>query len=190
MANIWYFWKIWVPSIFDLGLIYRWGRGAKFKNDLKQYVFYTICEKIKKKFFFTFFDFFWLFWLFRVKIWLFRGNRTFYQHFCNKMDQKKKKKKIGFFFTFFDFFDFLGVNVTFLEMRWLFGSLIATPKPYTTQAELIATTQPNPSQAPTQNLPEPPTAPGTWYGTSQIPLLVSTSTSTILTTYTFLLSTI
>ena len=45
--------------IFLVGLIYRWGKGPKLKNICINVTFsYTICEKIKKKFFLTFFDFF------------------------------------------------------------------------------------------------------------------------------------
>ena len=57
-------------------------------------IFVTKWTKKKKKNLDFFFDFF---WLFGAKIWLFGVDRTFSQHFCNKMDQKKKI----FFFTRF-----------------------------------------------------------------------------------------
>merc|ERR1712030_18991 len=44
--------------LFYLGLIYRWGKGLKPKMIKNSMFFYTICEKIKKNFIFTFFDFF------------------------------------------------------------------------------------------------------------------------------------
>ena len=41
-----WFEKIWVPPHFLVGLIYRWGKGAKFKNICINVTFsYTICEK-------------------------------------------------------------------------------------------------------------------------------------------------
>ena len=84
--------------IFLVGLIYRWGKGPKTKNICINVTFsYTICEKIKKKNFFTFFTF--------LTFW--GDNGTFSQHFCNKNGPKKKS---DFFFYFFDFF---GVEVTF-----------------------------------------------------------------------------
>ena len=87
------------------------------------WLFLTQYVKNKKKFFL-------LFWLFGAIMWLFGVDRTFSQHFCNKMGQKKKKKNRIFF-------DFLGLNFwskttslfvrqadlsslwgDFLELRW------------------------------------------------------------------------
>ena len=101
MVNILKKLKNLTTPIFLVGLIYRWGKGPKTKNICIIVTFsYTICEKIKKKFFL-------LFWLFGAKIWLFGVDRTFYQHFCNQMGLKKKK--------FFYFFWLFGV------IMWLFG---------------------------------------------------------------------
>ena len=96
---------------FLVGLIYRWGKGLKNQKWLKTVCFLHNMRKKRRK---KILLFFWLFWLFRVKIWLFRGNRTFYQHFCNKMDPKKKK------FFFLIFFWLFRENFDFLERVWLF----------------------------------------------------------------------
>ena len=85
-------------------------------------MFFTQYVKKWKKIFFL------LFWLFGAKIWLFGVDRTFYQHFCNKMDPKKKKKNRIFFWLFRENFDFLG-------LRWLFGDEVTNqhnPKHSTT----------------------------------------------------------
>ena len=70
-----------------------------------------LTQYVKNNFFF--------FLLFGAIMWLFGVDRTFSQHFCNKMGQKKKK--FGFFFWLFrENFDFLGLGWLFFTFFLLF----------------------------------------------------------------------
>merc|ERR1712030_141001 len=96
--------------IFLVGLIYRWGYGAKNQKYMYKCDFFlhNMCKKKKKKFL-TFFDFF----DFLGRKYDFLG---LIQHFINIFVTKwiKKKKKSDFFLLFLTF---CGDNVTFLESR-------------------------------------------------------------------------